>query len=67
MSKDPFKVWKKEDKSYKLELRMLDKTPLNEFVDVELVGGAANRVEDICKIVLDSEIVSVVGKMKQAL
>ena len=46
---------------------MLDKTPLNEFVDVELVGGAEIRVEDICKIVFDSEIVSVVGKMKQAL
>jgi len=35
--------------------------------DVELVESATNRVDDICKIIMDSEIVSVVGKMKEAL
>ena len=46
---------------------MLDKSPLNEFVDVELIESDTNRVEDICKIIVDSEVVSVVGKMKQAM
>ena len=67
MAKEPSKVWKKEEKPYKLELRMLDKSPLNEFVDVELIESDTSRVEDVCKIIVDSEVVSVVGKMKQAM
>ena len=65
MSKEPFKVWKKETKPYKLEVRMLDKNPLNEYVDVAVVGDATYDTDYVCMIVKDDQIVRVVGKMQQ--
>ena len=65
MSKEPFKIWKKETKPYKLEVRMLDKNPLNEYVDVAVVGDATYDTDYVCMIVKDDQIVRVVGKMQQ--
>ena len=64
MSKDNFKKWKKEEKPYKLEVRMLNKNPLNEYADAVLCGHAQFGKKDICKLVGDAMVVSVVGKLK---
>ena len=66
MPKEPHKVWKKESKPYKLEVRMLEKNPLDEYVDVALCAYGTFNHDDILKIVADSEVVSVVGKMQEA-
>ena len=66
MSKEPFKVWKKEQKKYKLEVRMSDKNALNEYVDVALVGDPTYSKDEICLIVEDDQIVRVVGRMQEA-
>ena len=64
MSKQPYKVWKKESKIYKLKVRMLKKNALDEYGDVGLCGDASYGNDDICMIVEDSKVVSVVGKMQ---
>ena len=66
MLKEIQKLWRKESKQYKLELRMLEKNALNEYVDVSLIGNTTFNADDICKIVLDREVVSVVGKMQES-
>ena len=65
MSKQPFKKWKLELKSYKLKVRMLDKNVLNKFNDVESVGNVTYRDDDICQIVEGSKILDVVRKLQQ--
>ena len=65
MSKEAHKVWKKETKRYKLEVRMLDKNPLNQYVDFALVGNDTYAKADICMIVDDKQVVSVVEKCKR--
>ena len=37
--KNPVKIWRKEEKPYKLKIRMLDKDAVNEYRDVELCGN----------------------------
>ena len=65
MSKSPCKKWKKEPKPYKMKVRMLKRNILNEYCDVDLVGDIAYDRKDICKIVDNSMIVNVVGKLDQ--
>ena len=65
MSTVPVKKWKKEPKPYKVKVRMLDKNAVNEYCDVDLVGDITYGTKDICKIVDDSMIVNVVGKLDQ--
>ena len=64
MSKQPYKVWKKESKIYKLKVRILKKNALDEFCNVGLCGDASYGNDDICMVVEDSKVVSVVGKMQ---
>ena len=63
MSKTPFKKWKKETKPYKTKVRMLKRNILNEYCDLDLVGDITYDRKDICKIVDDSMIMNVVGKL----
>lgn len=69
-SKSPVKKWKKEVKSYKLKIRMLDKDALNEYCDVGLNDISTYDKESICRIIEekidDSKIVGVVGKLNHA-
>jgi len=65
MSTVPVKKWKKEPKPYKVKVRMLKKNAVNEYCDVDLVGDITYGTKDICKIVDDSTIVNVVGKLDQ--
>ena len=44
---------------------MLKRNILNEYCDVDLVGDIAYDRKDICKIVDNSMIVNVVGKLDQ--
>ena len=46
---------------------MLDKNPLNKYVDFDLVGNDTYDKVDICMIVDNKQVVSVVGKMQEAL
>ncbi len=41
------------------------KKTLNEYVDVALCDHVTYNVDDICKIVTDSQVVSVVRKMQE--
>jgi len=63
MSKPSFKKWNNEAKPYKVKVRMMEKNALNEYYDVDLVGDMAYDRKDICKVVDDSMIVGVVGKL----
>ena len=65
MSKAPFKKWKKEEKPYKVKVRMLKKNAVNEYCDVDLVDDITYDRRDICKIVDGNMIVNVVGKLDQ--
>ena len=65
MSKAPFKKWKKEPKPYKMKVRMLKRNILNEYCDLDLDGDITYDRKDICKIVDDSMIVNIVGKLDQ--
>ena len=65
MSMVPFKLWKKEPKSYKIKIRMLRKNVLGEFCDVDLCGDATVNKENICRIIEDKMIIGVVGKLKE--
>lgn len=62
-SKSPVKNWKKEPKPFKLKIRMLEKDAINEYCDTGLCGSEYKK-EDICKIIEDSMIVGVVGKLQ---
>ena len=64
MSKQRFKMWKMEEKAYKLKVRMLKRNALNEYSDVELCGVVGFGRKDVCRIVEDSKILNVVGKMR---
>ena len=64
MSKVPFKKWKNEPKPYKLKVRMLSRNIVMEYKDVELCDVTYNK-DDICKIITDSMIIGVVGKLQQ--
>ena len=64
MSKQPYKVWKRESKIYKLKVRMLKKNALDEYDDVDLCGNASYGTNDICMIVQDSKVDIVVRKMQ---
>ena len=63
MSNQKFKKWKKEAKAYKLEVRMLTKNPLNEYADQILCGNTHFTENDICRLVGDTMILCVVGKL----
>ena len=66
MSKQPYRVWKKESKIYKLKVGMLKKNALDEYEygDVGLCGDASYGNNDICMTVEDSKVDNVVGKMQ---
>ena len=66
MAKLGFKRWKREPKPYKVSIRMLEKNALNEYSDVDLVGGSAFPKKDICQVIEDSLIQNVVGKLNHA-
>ena len=63
MSKLPYKVWKKEPKPYKLKIRLLNKDALQEYRDADFYGGAFEK-NDTCRIIGDSLILDVVGKLQ---
>ena len=63
-SNNPVKNGKKEEKPYKLKLRMLNKNAVNEYCDVGLCGSSTYDKKDICPIIQDSFILSVVGKLR---
>ena len=69
-TKSPVKKRKKEVKSYKLKIRMLDKDALNEYFDVGLCDISTYDKESICRIIEEkidnSKIVGVVGKLNHA-
>jgi hypothetical protein len=62
-SRNPVKNWKKEDKKFKLKIRMLEKDAVNEYCDTPLCGSEYSK-ESICMIIEDSMIVGVVGKLQ---
>ena len=64
ISKNAFKMWKKEAKPYKLKVRMLKKNVLNEYSDVELCGTIDYRKDDICKFIDDTMNIDVVSNME---
>ena len=64
MSKESFKRWRGEEKKYKVKVRMLRKNALNEYSDVELSGDLTYARSDVCRIVVDSDILGVVGMMR---
>ena len=64
MSKEGFKIWKMEEKAYKLKVRIPKRNALNEYSDVELCGVVGFGRKDVCRIVEDSKILNVVGKMR---
>jgi len=66
MAKLGFKRWKREPKPYKVSIRMLEMNALNEYSDVDLVGGSAFPKKDICQVIEDSLIQNVVGKLNHA-
>ena len=43
VSKYPVKIWNKEDKRYKLKIRMLEKDAVNEYSDLGLYGSCMRR------------------------
>ena len=48
--KNPVKIWKKEEKPYKLKIRMLDKDAVNEYRDVELCGNFTYEKKAFAKL-----------------
>ena len=64
-SKQSFKKWKCEAKTYKLEMRMLKKNAPDEYTDEELCGGLVYRDDEICKVVENEAILNVVRKLQQ--
>ena len=66
IAKETAKKWREESNSYKLDVRMLNRDILSEFSDVELVGHVRYKKNDICRTIVDSMIISVVGKLELA-
>ena len=64
IAKETVKKWRKESNPYKLDVRMLTRDILGEFSDVELVGHVLYKKNDICRTIVDSIIISVVGKLE---
>ena len=64
MSKKPYKKWRKEPKPYKVKVRLLEKNVLHEYNDVVFYGGVYGK-DDNCRIVEDSSIIDVIGKLHQ--
>ena len=62
-ARNPVKNWKKEDKKFKLKIRMLEKNAINEYCDTPLHGSEYSK-ESICRIIEDCMIVDVVGKLQ---
>ena len=62
-SKSPVKNWKKEEKPFKLKVRMLEKDAINVYSDVDLCDTSTFEQKDICRIIEDKMILSVVGKL----
>ena len=63
-SKHPVKIWNKEEKQYKLKLRLLHKNAVNEYSDVGLCDTSTYEKASICKIIESKMIVNVVGKLE---
>ena len=63
-SKHPVKIWNKEEKQYKLKLRLLHKNAVNEYSDVGLCDTSTYEKASICKIIESRKIVNVVGKLE---
>ena len=66
IAKEPFKKWRDEENSYKLDVCMLDKDILDEYSDVELISHDLYDRSDMYKTIKDSMIVDVVGKLTVA-
>ena len=64
IAKQPVKKWREESNPYKLDVRMLNRDILGEFSDVELVGYVMYKKNDTRKTIVDSMIISVVGKLE---
>ena len=66
-SRSPVKIRKNKVKSFKLQIRFLDKDALNEYCDVGLCDIYTHYKGSICTIIEekidDSKIVGVVGKL----
>ena len=45
---------------------MLNRDILGEFSDVELVGHVLYKKHDICRTIVDSMIINVIGKLELA-
>lgn len=58
----PRKVWKKEGKKYKLDIRMIKKDVMEQYSDVGLYGMGFTK-KHVYKRIDDSEISMVVGKL----
>ena len=66
IAKEPFKKWRDEENSYKLDVCMLDKDILDEYSDVELISHDLYDRSDMYKTIKDSMIVDVVEKLTVA-
>ena len=63
VSKYPVKIWNKEDKPYKLKIRMLEKDAVNEYSDLGLDGYVYEK-KSICQIIKHDKILNVVGTLQ---
>ena len=63
VSKYPVKIWNKEDKPYKLKIRMLEKDAVNEYSDLGLYGSVYEK-KSICQIIKHDKILNVVGTLQ---
>jgi len=63
VSKSLTKRWKKEDKPFKAEIRMLQKNEVDEHCDIELYNTECTK-DEICKNIKDDMILDVVGKLQ---
>ena len=66
IAKKPVKKWREESNPYTLDVRMLNRDILGDFSDFELVGHVLYKKNDICRTIVDSMIISVVGKLELA-
>ena len=64
IAKETVKKWREESNPYKLDVRMLNRNILGDFSDVELVGHVLYKKNDICRTIVDSMIISVIGKLE---
>ena len=61
--KNPVKKWKKEEKRFKLKVRMLEQDAVSSYADVALCDASTYKKESICRIIDDDMIMGVVGKL----